>query len=608
MRALVCAWIMSALATALVAFDKTFSWQWWALTFWLGSFLPPLALLFLHWQKTLEPGSFASKLRQIDSFNLSTFVVLSLFAIPYFLYLESYPFLPIWDEVRDGGINTRQILDGTILNLFKYGRYNSHGLIIPTLMGPFYKFFGNSPLSYRVPAAVLSVLTGLAVFRLVARESGRNAALVAAAVTLSSVTHLHFGRTQVVPVLSGFFTALLLLYCTRLRSQKLQIFELGCLSLYCGFISGFHTSIRTVAIVTVFFLLCKTWQTVSLVQTPRLRTIRAACVDSAVVLMSFAAGFGPRILFSPPEIFFQARSFALSSAITKTVGTTYEVPTDSFLKFVTIFWRYLRSIGLYFGVPTTPFHLPEAVSIIPAFFGWFIVIGLLICVQNIRKNVFNQLLLYLFFALALSNSAITEYPLLDNRLQPLLIVGSVLCGFGVLACMNALLGMRENKPWIAKGAFVVILSYLGTCEASYFATSFSQRRYTNDSYLLGHLRIMLENEETSGGKVSIVASEASYKFLSPVHVTEFFHYFVPGLLIDLYQGQASPKDTFEIYETCDRPESLVRQVCPSAKPFVCPPLSTNLYLKVGCINGTHGLPAMVTGGPLVSAGPPKYIP
>ena len=94
-------------------------------------------------------------------------------------------------------------MGGTLLTLA------SIGLIIPTVAAFFYRFFGSSVLTYRVPAALLAVLDVGLLYLLMRRAAGRTAGLFAGLVLLILPLHLFYARTELVVIFSSVLMTVL---------------------------------------------------------------------------------------------------------------------------------------------------------------------------------------------------------------------------------------------------------------------------------------------------------------------------------------------------------------------------------------------------------------
>ncbi|MDE2026468.1 MAG: glycosyltransferase family 39 protein, partial [Patescibacteria group bacterium] len=140
-----------------------------------------------------------------------------------FSFLSSYPWVSVGDEVRDGGWQAMQIAQGTLTNIFAYGRYDAHGLIIPTITSFFYFLFGGTTLTFRFPSALLACADVLVLYVLIRLLYNKTAAFFGAVILASFPWHIFYARTQVVDSFTNFWTSVLFLFFFVLLKKKRRI-------------------------------------------------------------------------------------------------------------------------------------------------------------------------------------------------------------------------------------------------------------------------------------------------------------------------------------------------------------------------------------------------
>lgn len=187
--------------------DIWFSFRWLSFSLWISSVL--IILFFIFWKEIGSVKAIIKVISRKKELILLLWVIIAGILLN-FLFLSYYPFVASGDEIRDGGWNARQILEGTIKNIFGYGRYESHGLVIPTLVIPFYLIFKNSVLSYRALTALLAALDILVVYLLSRKIIGRSGAFFSSLILAILPLHLYYARTEIVVMFSIFLTSIIL--------------------------------------------------------------------------------------------------------------------------------------------------------------------------------------------------------------------------------------------------------------------------------------------------------------------------------------------------------------------------------------------------------------
>lgn len=220
-------------------------------------------------------------------------VVILVFALPYVLFLSSYPYIAIHDEVRDGGLRGAEIASGALTNIF--GRDWSQGLTFATLTSFLYHIFGPSVLTYRSLGAVAAVLHISLIYFGFRRLIGSRAALIAAVIVASNHPQLFFSRTESLITLSSLAATLTFFFLARLlRAHGESMIPH---SAYLGTVVGISVGMHASAKASALFAL--TAGILSLIIRVRLSTERWCHAAPAVValLVFIVVGIGPQALY-----------------------------------------------------------------------------------------------------------------------------------------------------------------------------------------------------------------------------------------------------------------------------------------------------------------------
>jgi len=562
-----CLYLFSILI--VISNPESISHQWKAFFLWFGSVaILPLGLGI----KKLIPnkrkrGSYLLIIGGKERLIFISIVVLAL--IFSFSFLFRYPFVSIYDQVRDGGLNTYQILNGLVKNIFSYGRYESHGLIIPVLNIPFYKIFGPSVLTFRFPAALLSTMDVVILYFVAKKSINREIAPVVSLILLTLPLHLYYGRTEIVVMYSSFFTSLLLLLVSILLEKKeLPIY--GIFGLVTGFSSGFHTSIRTVALLSIFVVFFITILRVGK------DGAKKVVSELMVMIIFFMIGFGPRILFSTIRTFFQLRSLRA------------DINNPLFM-----LENYKKSILVYVKEPTFSTHYPDFRPILDPILAIFFIIGFLFSLFQ-AKNNFLRILCFYVLSIPFVNSTITDAINSDNRLLPTLPIISIITGYGFYNFLRLISRFRI----LFTPLLVIWLIAKGII---FFSSESATKNYQFQDYLSMHAVYFLKfhPKYQTLENYCLKVSPKNFNYFKLMHVQEQYQYFLSGKDIYVIKDESIGDDQIFVSTSCKDmpPKRIVSKIyCLRKEKFVCPPVGSfiifseevNLSSKASVIQNIQG--------------------
>lgn len=546
--------------------DIWFSFRWLSFSLWISSVL--IILFFIFWKEIGSVKAIIKVISRKKELILLLWVIIAGILLN-FLFLSYYPFVASGDEIRDGGWNARQILEGTIKNIFGYGRYESHGLVIPTLVIPFYLIFKNSVLSYRALTALLATLDILVVYLLSRKIIGRSGAFFSSLILAILPLHLYYARTEIVVMFSIFLTSIILwsFYFFFKNKNALSFIFLG---LILGFSSGFHASVRTVVFISFFVAL--TYSSYLLIKEKnKLKTI----LKFIGLIIFFFVGFGPRLLFSSPDNFFHLRT----AAILKKDGSGW---MDARVSLVNLYknrqvlaTNYWRSFRGYINKPVFS-HFREKIPILPKALSLFFVLGI-INAFFLNRNFFLYKLIAVFAILIpLTNSAVTDCVNCDHRWGPALPVCALLSGLGIEAVAE-----RLKKPkFLQKIFFGFLILYIFFQGYIFFAKEFASRGRNYQDYLSMHLVYLLQSLPKNKS-VCLSVSPQNYQFFGLLHIEEQHDFFLPGLKIIKKANPGIPENVIYVTKDCNIYEKkvLLYNYCVKKDKFICP-LNYNHNLEI----------------------------
>ena len=548
--------ILYFLSLILVKNDSYFSNRWFNFSIWITSIL--LLPLFLLVNKNIK---FKILLKnKIDLFLLVIIILLAIFLS--FSFLTKYPFVSIYDQVRDGGLNAMEIANGSLNNIFGYGRYASHGLMIPTITSFFYLIFKNSVLTFRFPGAFIAVLDVIVLYIVVRKSINRKTAFWSSLVLLILPLHLYYSRTEIVVIFSSFFMSfILLLLSFFIKNKRFKHYAL--FGLLLGFSSGFHTSIRTVAIITMILVFAITFYEIII------KKIKKKILFALILMVVFyLIGFGPRILFTTPDIFFQARSFLAHN-------NSSEEQISIIKKIEKIGINYEKSLLVYFVQPTISTHYADFKPILNPILGILFIIGFIYSLF-FSKNIFLKYVCFFALIIPLTNSAITEVVNSDNRLAPIFPISAIFVGIGihlVILKMHSMLKIKERNLFLIPSIFVLYLLFLGV---SFFTNEPASKQYGNQDYLSMHTVYFLKSNQEYKNLSSLCffTSPANYEYFKLMHVQEQYQYFTPNKYIRIIPYDKIPENQIFISKTCNTilvPNNYkYYNYCSNNEKFTCP--------------------------------------
>src|SRR3989338_8728559 len=449
--------------------------------------------------------------------ELILFLMLTIISLSVnFWALKSYPFVSLGDEVRDAGLDAMRIATGTNRNLFGYGNYVAYGLIIPTVSSFFFRIFGNSALTYRIPSGLIASFDILLIYLLLRGLTNKTAAFLGAISLLGFPLHLYFGRTEFVVILSSFFTSAILL-AVYILFEKRRLIDIILTATLLGFTAQFHAAVRVVALIGFMSVLLFILLT-NLSKRQKIRQKIKYTGFSLLLLIIFSLiGFGPQIVATNKDVFFHISSFSFKNNLDKK-------SLPSWLELKELEGKYKKSFMVWFYEPTTFFYMdrkPLLSSLTAAI--WLLGIGYAIF---IAKKPFLIFPLFLVIAIPFFNSAITDNLNADHRLIVLLPVAAFFISYGIFYLYKV---FNNNK--IRNLIFVSFAFYLFLNIVSYYKNQPANIGRDINQYVDMHTVYFLQKMFPKSGilisdsrknKVCLLGSPANYNNFRLMHYKEQF--------------------------------------------------------------------------------------
>lgn len=526
---------LGAISLLITYFDTSFKYQKLCLILYFISILPIIFIYIFKLLKDFLKNKYFSK-------SINQFLVITILAvITRFIFLSNYPFTAFGDEVRDGGLNGVQIYNHEISNIFGYGRYDAHGLIIPTITSFFYQIFGNSVLMYRIPAAIISILDIFLIYIFIFNTISPKAGFYSALSLISLPLHIFYGRTQIVVIFSSFITTFLIISLYFYFSQK-KYWRLIFLGILIGLSFNFHASVKTVGltILLIIFLL-------------ELRKISWKSVENIfIICISVLIGFGPRLVFTSLNIYFHSSRLG---------------PTNNLIS--TLPGKYFESLLVWFIYPTQSFF-KNNLPLLPIPLLLIIILGLFFYFKN-KKNVkwFNCVL-FLAISIPFTNSAITDGINFDHRLSPLFSISAILVG----CCVFFIFQNIHSK--ILKMFSILLIFFFCFQIINFFTKRLADVNWNNNvdkkDFLSMHLIKFIQSNKNLPFNLCISVPNQFLPYFNLVHIQEQYQFFLPKYSIVFSGNDVISDNESVINPNCQYQKEYKKYnySCSSLFDFSCP--------------------------------------
>ncbi|MBU1931623.1 hypothetical protein KJ965_02875 [Patescibacteria group bacterium] len=502
------AFAVGLISIFIVKYDVGFIYSRQALALHIFS----VFLIFILWFFSLFSEKKALKIVNYQGL----LIIFILACISRLVLLVDYPFVSVGDELRDGGLDSLAISTGTIKNLFEYGRYNAHGLIIPTLMTPFYRILHASVLVYRLPAALLGIIdVSLFYILLSVLTKNKFASFLGSLALISLPLHLFYSRTEVTVILSSCFsTAILTTVFILLKRKPTKMIDYVFLGTLLGFTFNFHASVKALALLVLFTVII-----FNLVERV-FKRLKTGVLASRLFLLGLFViiGFGPRMLFTSSVEFFNLS----------------RLPQTDFLNWQTIqevAEKYQKSLLVWVKEPTNawyPDHQP--ILSLPLFILFILGIG----VSLFKKDRFLVSVVLITLVLHFTNSAATDILNGDHRLSPLFPIGVLFVGLGI-----AFIFERIKINWYQYLATGLLTGFLLYQTAGFFLLQPANKNRKIGDYLAMHTISFLNQKKQlfgPGKEIIFALSPLNYQQFNYLHYQEQRAFFFPENLISLESG------------------------------------------------------------------------
>jgi len=510
--------------------DSNFNYRW--LSFWLH--LIAVFSIFIFYIKNSVSKRHLQKIHHQD---ILIFGIIFIFveAISFF-NIPNYPFVSVGDELRDGGLNAMEIDNGTIKNIFEYGSYDAHGLIIPAITSLSYRIFGGSVLTYRIPATIFACFDAILIFTILKLLISQTTAIFGTLILITLPLHLFFARTQIVVSLNSFLSSLIILALFFLlkKGRSLDYVLMGTI---IGFAFGFHAAIRVIAILVLLAIIAIDSSKIIEQLINKKNEIQKKLLNITLLTFFCFIGFGPRLLFTNPTNFFHTSRLVLQEE-TPLIRLSQDTSALDTIK-----QNYVKSLMVWFYEPTHSFF-PDEKPILPPLLALFFILGIGYSLF-ILKNTFLYILIYLAIVTPLFSSALTDQINSDHRLSPLLPIGAIFVSIGISYIFSFI-----HHKYLRYIFWILTIGYLIFQTWKFFAYRLADKNYEMKDYLSMHL-IQFIKSSPIPDSLCLFVSPTNYENLNFDHYIEQYRYFLPNTIVQTVSDEKiSDSEAYLINGTC----------------------------------------------------------
>jgi len=567
--------LLALISIAITLFDPGFTLRWLSFNLWLLS----VVMAFIALQLPFNFKRFKS-VRFARSEVLLFLLLLTIALFSRFWLLTTYPFAPIGDGLRDGGLAAARIVRGEIKNIFAYDYDYAHNLVIPTLTSFAYRIFGENVLTYRLPAASIAIFSSLLLYFTARRFLGKAIAFWTTLILLSLPLHLYYARTEVVVIFSSFWTTATF-YALGKFLEKRSLRNYAITGLVIGCAMGFHAAAKAMSLIALFLVLA-----ISFYYFLKKVDRKTIALGLGLMLLLMVVGFGPRLVFSTPDVIFQTAKLNVLDDVLISPNTNGTDPTLK--KLIQPFENYPTSLMIYISGHTTS-HYHDKKPILNFVFAVFFVVGLVMALMT--GNITLRIIGFFAVALPFTNSAITDAINADHRLTPLLPVASVLVAYGFTEVLKKISQPNLLFRLVRVTLVLLLLTTSGLSifwffdneEASYNMFRKDDAKVYQD-YMLTYGIKTVQNDKVlqNSSQICFTISPANLEYFNLLHIQEQFMFFLPGRVIETPVNNKVADNQLYISASCtgDITDGSWQPLdyCTLPEKFVCTPNQTTFKL------------------------------
>lgn len=483
------------------------------------------------------------------------------------IFLNSYPYHPNFDALRDSGLNVQRMLSDEKASLFGYGDYNGYNLHTALVCCVSYLFFGPSILTYSFVAAIVSCLNLLVVFLIVSKLENKKTATWATLILGTMPLHLFYGRTEAIVSFTCLWSALLFGLLVRALERK-TVSSYALLGLFCGISMEFYSGVRGLVVILVFIVAAYLifWIKAA-------ADLKKSFITIAALVSLLLIGLGPQLMYMKWVIFFPPHRIPLAS--------NYDVITENTLNAYTYIYSlandYWKSLMVYMyeytrGHYTNGPILNKSSSV-------FFLLGLV--AMFLSQRIQYLMLVLLLLIIPLTHSAFTDTTNMDNRISPTYSLVPIVAAYGIGVFFNT---MRSEKIIVKIFNFVFCIVLI--CESVFYAYDFFVNERMTHTVGLEELRasrmirLAADNQilpkldgTTDRKKMCVYSSEKNFKYLDFMQYRQMSEFLFRDYRFLYRITDALAENEIAFSDQCDQPFDLAmlksKTFCKDRKKFIC---------------------------------------
>jgi len=398
-------------------------------------------------------------------------ITLALALLPRLFLLGIYPHVSIWDSLKDAGYHALHLARDNSVPIFGFGTSDGYGNFIALSTYYFLQFFGQSFLSYMVPAMIYGTLSVCLLYLILARYHGQVFAVLASALFSVSLTQLFYSRTSVCVITDTFLA--LLIFISYLISQKhtLGYLLLGLAGgLAWHYYAGARVILLCLLIIIAYLEIKKLWVFISK------KDFRPVLQRLFTIAALFFIGWF--ISVGPTVIYLNAKNFFADTGNHTIIFTDPAYLADSPIQKVEMmFDLFQKGLFSYTFIPATnwlDFFYPSATLMFPL--NWFFWIGVGAILFKL-KNRFNYsvlavVLIFTFFAQVIVDK--TSEP---HRLQAIVPFVNIIAFTGIWYIFRKVI---KDKKTRYKSLIVFTIVFFASQLVIFFGGRIADIQYEKD--------------------------------------------------------------------------------------------------------------------------------
>lgn len=424
---------------------------------WLALFLQALLWFILD-----LPHSPILRLRKLlKAEGKLVLIIIFVALLVRLLFLVQYPFHLEGDGLRDAGLYGFRMKIGQMSDPFDLGAYQGYGNFIPLISYFFSIFLNNSILIYRLPSAIVGVLSIIFTYFVARVSFNKRIAVVSSLLLIFSFVHMHYGRTELLIIMDSLLSVLIILVSLYVFSHKNGFFVFG---LIVGLSLHFYAGIRGVIAACLLYIFIRlSIDFAGAIGTKKFSVIANNVKSVFLYFLFFIMGL--IIALGPTINFFDKNNLVIN------VGTTHLIYSDNSFreksikeKIVYTLEKVEKSYLVYVFEPTLSAHFRYHAPLLSFPLNWFFIVGLIALIINKKgyKKSFRNLILINILIIPITNQVLVGEVGVDHRLMSVVPLLNIVSAWGLIILVEKIV------PKLSKLILILFLAIFLIWQLCYF--------------------------------------------------------------------------------------------------------------------------------------------